>query len=100
MKVVQINGGVFGSTGNIMFGISDKLREYGMEDLCFAPVSATNKNKDPRYPYEKIGTYNSRRFSVLFSRLTGMEGCFAKRATKKAISRIKQYGPDLIHLHN
>ena len=100
MKVVQINGGVFGSTGNIMFGISDKLRENGMEDLCFAPVSATNRTREPRYPYNKIGTYNSRRLSVLFARLTGLEGCFAKKATAKMIKQIKEYGPDLIHLHN
>ena len=100
MKIVQINGGVFGSTGNIMFGISDKLREHGMEDLCFAPVTTTNRKKEPLYSYKKIGSYNSRRFNVLLARLTGLEGCFAKRATKKAISRIKQYGPDLIHLHN
>lgn len=100
IKLVQINGGVFGSTGKIMFGISDTLKKYGGEDLCFAPVTSTNKNKEPEHPYLKIGKYRTRQLNVLFSRLTGIHDCLSVFATIKVLSRIKRYNPDIIHLHN
>ncbi len=45
MRVVQINGGVFGSTGSIMFGIAEQLERSGGECICFSPVTVTNRNK-------------------------------------------------------
>ena len=100
MKLLQINGGVFGSTGNIMFGIAKKAREAGIETLCVSPVTATNKNREPKSPYLKIGSYNSRRVSVMLSRITGYNGCFAYAATKKLLKTISEFAPDVIHLHN
>lgn len=100
MKLLQINGGVFGSTGNIMFGIAKKAEETGMETLCVSPVTATNKNREPRYPYVKIGSYNSRKASVMLSRITGYNGCFAYVETKKLLKTISDFAPDVIHLHN
>ena len=100
MKLLQINGGVFGSTGNIMFGIAKKAQEAGIETLCVSPVTATNKNREPKYPYIKIGSYNSRRASVMLSRITGYNGCFAYWETKKLLKTISDFAPDVIHLHN
>lgn len=100
MKLLQINGGVFGSTGNIMFGIAQKAQAKGMETLCVSPVTATNKNREPKHPYVKIGSYHSRRVSVLLSKITGYSGCFARRATKKLLKTITNFAPDIIHLHN
>lgn len=100
MKLLQINGGVFGSTGNIMFGIAKKAQEAGIETLCVSPVTATNKNREPKYPYIKIGSYNSRRTSVMLSRITGYNGCFAYFETKKLLKTISDFAPDVIHLHN
>ena len=99
MKLLQINGGVFSSTGNIMFSIAQKAQEMGMETLCVSPVTITNRNREPKYPYVKIGSYNSRRASVLLSRITGYNGCFAYRATKKLLKTIVNFAPDVIHLH-
>ena len=100
MKLLQINGGVFGSTGNIMFGIAKKAQEAGIETLCASPVTATNKNREPKYPYVKIGSYNSRRASVMMSRITGYNGCFARAETRKLLKTISDFAPDVIHLHN
>ena len=100
MKVVQINGGVFGSTGKIMFGIADALNQCGGQCLCFAPVTSTNHFQEPEHYYIKISSYYLRRFSVLLDRITGGQGRGAVFATKKLIRDIKCYDPDVIHLQN
>lgn len=100
MKIVQINGGVFGSTGNIMFGIAQKAGGQGHETACFSPVTVTNRTKEPVHPYAKIGSFRKRQMNVLLSRLTGFEGCFSCFSTKRVLKRITNISPDLIHLHN
>ncbi len=100
MKVAMINGGVFGSTGKIMFGIADVLEKNGGESFCASAVTATNRRKEPSHSYYKIGTYYSRKFNVLLSRITGKQNCFAKSATKKLLKEIDKCKPDIVHLHN
>lgn len=100
MKIAMINGGVFGSTGKIMFGIADIIEKNGGETFCASAVTATNKKREPSHEYYKIGTYYSRKFSVLFSRITGRQNCYAKSATKKLLSRLDRFNPDVVHLHN
>ncbi len=99
MKIVEINGGVFGSTGRIMFGIADALTGEGHETLCFSPVTTTNRDAEPEHPYNKIGSFRSRRLSVLAERITGLQGCFAYFATKRMLKQITAFSPDIIHLH-
>lgn len=100
VKLVQINGGVFGSTGKIMFGIEKAAKENGFETLCFSPVTASNKDKEPDNNYIKIGNFFSRRISVLLGRITGYSGCFAPFATLKMLKKIKEFKPGVIQLHN
>ena len=99
MRVLQINGGVFGSTGNIMFGIAKKTEEKGIEVLCASPVTTTNRYKEPDRSYVKIGSFFTRRISVLLGRISGFQGCFSYFATKKLIRVIKKFKPDVIQLH-
>ena len=99
MRVAQINGGVFGSTGSIMFGIADALAEEGHEALCFSPVTTTNRNKEPDHSYIKIGRFFTRRLDVLSDMMTGNCGGAAVFATKKLIKELKRFDPDVIHLH-
>lgn len=100
MKVAMINGGVFGSTGKIMFGIAEVLENNGGESFCASAVTATNKKREPKHKYYKIGTYYSRKLSVLLSRLTGRQNQYAKFATKKLLKKIERFNPAVIHLHN
>lgn len=99
MRIVEINGGVFGSTGRIMFGIAELLNAKGHEVLCFSPVTTTNYNREPDSNYIKIGGFHSRRLSVLAERISGMQGCFAYFATKKMLKRIAAFAPNILHLH-
>ena len=100
MKVVQINGGVFGSTGRIMFGIAKNAKIKDIEIKCFSPVTTTNRNKEPNFPYEKIGTFRSRQANTLFDRITGYNGCSSYFATKKLLFQITKFHPDILHFHN
>ncbi len=100
MKVVQINGGVFGSTGKIMFGISNLAEKNNIETKCFSPVTSTNHNRETNFPYEKCGTYRGRQISVFIDRITGYNGCSAVITTKKLLKKITSFNPDVIHLHN
>lgn len=99
MRIVQINGGVFGSTGRIMFGIAEIARESGHEVLCCSPVTSTNKDREPEFEYYKIGRYNTRRADVLCDTVTGLHGSFALIATRRLLRETERFSPDLIHLH-
>lgn len=100
MKIFQINGGVFGSTGKIMFGIAETARNMGYEVRCAAPVTTTNRFKEPVDNYIKMGTFYGRCVNVLLARITGFEGCFSVLPTIKLIREIRKFNPDIIHLHN
>lgn len=100
MKIFQINGGVFGSTGRIMFGISDVCRNTGHDIKCAAPITTTNRYKQPKDEYYRISTFNQRRVSVLLDRVTGFQNGFAFIETKKLIREIDKFSPDILQLHN
>lgn len=100
MKIVQINGGVFGSTGKIMFSIADLCDKENFDIMCASPITSTNKNREPRRAYYKIGSYNKRRANVLLDMVTGKQNGYAVCETKKLISEMKRFSPDIIHLHN
>lgn len=100
MKIFQINGGVFGSTGKIMFDIADIAHSQGHEVLCAAPITSTNRNKQPKDPYIQIGSYYGRCLNVLLARLTGLEGCFAVLPTWRLLKQIDRFRPDVLHIHS
>lgn len=96
MKVVQIN--IFGnlSTGRIAVDILRMLILNGNQGVvAFARNSVPND-----IPYIKIGNKFSIYLDGLLTRLTDRAGFFSKNATRKLISKIKEYNPDIIHLHN
>lgn len=100
MKILQINGGVFGSTGKIMFGIAKEAKKRGHKVLCASPVTFSNRFSEPDEEYIKIGGFYGRCASVLLARISGFEGHFAYSATKKLIRKIEDFSPDIIHLHS
>lgn len=99
MKVFDINGGVFGSTGRIMFGIAAEARKNGIEVRCASPITSTNKCKQPLEEYYKIGSDFSRKINVLLARITGFNGCFAYFETKALLRELNRFSPDIVHLH-
>ncbi len=96
MKVLQIN--TFGnlSTGKIAVDIYRTLRAHGSDGaVAFA------RNEVPGdVPSFKIGNPLSVYTDGVFTRLTDKAGHYSKGATDKLIKQIKEYDPDIIHLHN
>ena len=97
LNILQINGGSTGSTGKIMFGIKKVAEKAGYEVCCASPVTLTNRN---RSDYHAIGNSFGRKSSVLLSRITGLNGCFAVPATVEFLRYVSHFRPSVIHLHN
>ena len=99
MKVLMINSvcGV-GSTGRICTDIADVLTENGHEcKIAFGRKAAPERYQ--KYAY-RITSDNGVKINALKARLFDNEGFNATGATKKLVSFIKEYNPDVIHLHN
>ena len=97
MRVYMINSH-FSSGGppRIMNGIYDALITRGIECRIAAAREKQYAQKDSYLIEPKGELYKN----VLLSRLFDNEGLNAKEATKLLIADIKQYNPDVIHLHN
>lgn len=99
MKVLMINSvcGV-GSTGRICTDIADMLLSQGHEcKIAYGRGDVPEKYRDISV---RIGSTFKVYCNVLKSRLFDNEGFNAVGATKKLVRWIKEYDPDVIHLHN
>lgn len=97
MKILQINSvcGV-GSTGRIATDLYKVLEEQGHECLI-----AYGRGTAPEGINSiRIGSDFDVNVHGVMSRLTDKHGFYTKKATKEFICKIKEYDPDIIHLHN
>ena len=99
MKIVEINTGNIGSTGNIMLGIAEIAKAEGHEVLVCCPDARDNRKKAVKDQLF-IGDRLSRNLHLKCAELTGLNGCFSRLATKKFLKAVDKYRPDIIHLHN
>lgn len=96
MKVLMINSvSGYGSTGSICVDIATELESSGYE--CFIAYGQGNTTYAKTF---KIGTSLENHLHNIGSRITGKQGYFTKKGTYKLIEFIKEYQPDVIHLHN
>ncbi|MEG0310857.1 MAG: glycosyltransferase, partial [Eubacterium sp.] len=97
MKILQINYVCgYGSTGRITTDLYDILAEQGHDCLI-----AYGRYRAPKqYKSYKIDTDFEVKCHGLKTRLTDKEGFGSRSATEKLIQKIKEYDPDVIHLHN
>lgn len=97
MKILQINSvcGV-GSTGRIATDLYKVLEEQGHE--CKIAYGRGNAPKD--IDSIKIGSKLDNYYHVFKTRVFDKHGFGSINATKKFIEEVKQYNPDVIHLHN
>lgn len=99
MKVFQINS-VCGirSTGRICTDIADILKEQGHEcRIAYGRETVPEKYRDTAV---RIGSDFGVKINALKARLLDNEGFNAKQATEKLVALMKDYNPDVIHLHN
>ena len=99
MKVLQINS-VCGirSTGRICTDIADVLTANGHEcKIVYGRETVPEKYK--KYAV-RIGSNTDVKLHALESRLFDNSGFGSKKATNDFIKWVKEYDPDVIHLHN
>ena len=97
MKLLFINS-VYGkgSTGKIVKELGEAVTLQGGEYKVAYGRGEKLNDEHCYYIGNKINVY----IHAFFSRLTDKTGFYSKRATKKLIKFIREYNPDVIHLHN
>lgn len=97
MKVLFINTVVDnGSTGRITRDLANGLKAEGHNVLiCYG--RGTPKSQEDTF---FIGNTFSTLFHVAMTRFFGRHGLHSTNQTKKLISKIEEFKPDIIHLHN
>lgn len=97
MKVLQVNSVCgYGSTGNIVVDLYHALREQG-HDCCIAYGRGNAPDNVQSY---RIGSDIDVYVHGIFSRITDKHAFYSKKATKRFVKWMKDYDPDVIHLHN
>lgn len=81
IKVLQINEGNYGSTGNIMLDISKALDIRGDVSYVAYANSRTNNKKSISNSI-KIGTIIERNLHLKLAYITGMNGLFSQIGTR------------------
>ena len=103
MKVVEINIYHAGSTGKIMLQIASTARRKGHLVKTCSPARFLRGNKTDM-PFIEDHTYwgSKSEFYVhnYVGMLLGRNGTFSHRGTRKLIRELKNFNPDIIHLHN
>ncbi len=99
MNVVEINMYNFGSTGTIMLGVSERLREEGHRVMICYPATKRNLKKEVKDSY-LMHTRIERNVGMDLSRLFGCEDLFFRLATWRLVRKMDRFGVDLVHLHN
>lgn len=96
MKVLQIN--TFGnlSTGRIAVDLCRTLEEQGYDSVV---AFARNEISEDVVSIQ-IGNKLSVYIDAILTRFTDKAGFFSRDATEKLINKIREYNPDIIHLHN
>lgn len=99
MRVLQINS-VSGirSTGRICTDLADMLIEQGNQ--CIIAYGRETVPEKYQALSKRIGTQRDVYAHVLKTRALDRTGFGSKGATKKFVNWIKEYSPDVIHLHN
>ena len=96
MRVLQINA-VYGkfSTGRLTKELHLRLQEQGAQS--YVASCNTNGLLDNSY---RIGSFFDWKLHALLSRITGLQGYFSKRVTKKLTRYMDRIAPDIVHLGN
>ena len=99
MKVLQINTVCGrGSTGRIATDLLACLKKTGSSGkIAYGIGPALNAAAEDTIP---VGTKLEYYIHNMLSRFTDNEGGYSSLATKRLIGKIREFGPDLVHLHN
>ena len=84
-----------GSTGKIVFDLKGGLENEGHEVFaCYGRGPIFSDNKVARFS-TKAEVY----FHAFMTRITGLTGIYSFFSTRKLLSLIKKFEPDIVHIH-
>lgn len=95
MRVAHINC-VYevGSTGRLIKEIVDEGQKCGIESRVFYSEKSAKDECAVRYI-----TDLERNVHAVLSRLTGLQGYWSQASTRRLLKEIKQFQPDVVHIH-
>ena len=96
MKVAIINSVCgTGSTGEICVKLSEKLLDNKIDCKIFYGIGESNYNNSVKFSY----TFDVK-LHQLRTRVLGKHAFYSELSTYRLINMLKEYDPDIIHLHN
>lgn len=87
-----------GSTGNIVYELYTRAKENGYK--CAVAYGRGDSGRIPKEDSYKIGTPLSLYRTVLLARFFDIEGFSLVAQTKRFLSFVDSFSPDIVHLHN
>ena len=103
MRIAQINMIPYGSTGKIMLQIADMARKAGDKVRTFSTIPFDKVQKSIiNLPDEHFvfGFFLENKLHYYLGSLLGRNGCFSQWGTGQLINMLREFHPDIIHLHN
>ena len=82
-----------------MFQIAEKVKAEGGEAVTACSYTKSRNIRFPENHYQ-IGGIADKFAHIELAKLTGKHGCFSIGATRRLVKRIREFNPDVIHLHN
>jgi len=99
MKILQINTiNYYGSTGKIAQQIRNEAINRGYR--CVVAHRYNEDNIEYDEDSVQISSWWDCHVHNRLSTLTWLQGCFSAYKTRKFLKKVKEYNPDIIHLHN
>lgn len=99
LNILQINSVNYGSTGNIMLAIAERIISHGHTSHVAYPDSLSNRKKSIDNSII-IGNRYERNIHEKLTNFTGYHGGFSKLGTNNFLKKIDILKPDIIHIHN
>lgn len=103
MRIAQINMIHYGSTGKIMLQIAETARKHGHQVRTYS-TNPFDKNEHVictlNANHFVWGSKNENKIHYYLGSLLGRNGCFSKKGTADLIADLKEFQPDIVHLHN
>ena len=97
MKIAMINAVPYGSTGKIMFSLSDIATERNHEVKCTTGYTKVGCNRSDWFV---TSGFLGKGIHKVLATITGYRGLFSLAPTLKLILKLRKFSPDVIHLHN
>lgn len=98
-NILEINNSTVGSTGRIMFMVSQVAEGNGYKVYTSSAVHR-NEAKINKNNHIYIGNVYDKKIHLFLAKQTGYNGCFSHITTLLFLNKLKKLKPDLIHIHN